>query len=306
MAKIHLLAALVLPAAALAQGSGNFCIVRTPSLQGSYTGDCVAGYASGRGRAVGTDRYEGSFLNGQPMGQGVYTFADGRRFEGEFVDGKVSGRARFYYTNGDVLEGEFRDNLLSGAGRMLRPNGEAVAVMMVNGGLVPLQQQAPVAAAAPAAGAYAPAAPAPQPMAGGAPEPQMCRDRLRLRVHSLQPQAQGRIEVAVSYENLSNVDLRMNARYAGRNDTVTTLIDNNGETWRLVAPHHSYSWLPLNKVFLPGVATRATYVFQGPNSGQEAASFIFTNPVFYEAAHGSGGDGNCFFQVRGVRPFSGS
>jgi len=122
--------------AALAQG--NSCIVRMPSLQGSYGGDCVAGYASGRGRATGADRYEGGFRDGQPTGYGIYSFADGRRFEGEFLDGRVVGRARFYYANGDVLEGEFRDNQLVGRGRLTPRSGNALLVEMRNGGLVSL------------------------------------------------------------------------------------------------------------------------------------------------------------------------
>ena len=145
--------------------SGAPCQVRTPGLQGSYVGDCVGGLASGKGRARGTDAYEGSFRNGQPTGYGIYTFADGRRFEGEFLDGKVNGRARFTYSSGDVLEGVFKDNTLTGTGRMQRASGEALLVQLQAGGLVVVGP----APAQPAAPATAPATTAPVP--GSTPAP---------------------------------------------------------------------------------------------------------------------------------------
>jgi hypothetical protein len=118
--------------AAAQQGS---CRVVTPTLQQSYQGECLYGLAHGQGVAQGTDRYQGQFKEGQPHGQGQYSFADGRRFEGEFVAGRVSGRARFFYSNGDVLEGEFRDNRLSGAGRMQQAGqGQWVGVQLTADG----------------------------------------------------------------------------------------------------------------------------------------------------------------------------
>ena len=125
------------------------CLVRTPGLQGGYTGDCVAGYASGKGRAKGVDAYEGGFRDGHPTGTGVYTFADGRRFEGEFANGKVNGRARFVYANGDVLEGVFQDNTLTGTGRMQRANGQALLVQLKGNAMVVVGQAPPAQAATP-------------------------------------------------------------------------------------------------------------------------------------------------------------
>ncbi len=109
------------------------CRVVTPTLQQSYQGDCLYGMAHGQGLAQGTDRYQGQFKEGQPHGNGVYAFGDGRRFEGEFVGGKVNGRARFHYTNGEVLEGEFRENRLFGMGRMQRA-GVWVSVQLTSDG----------------------------------------------------------------------------------------------------------------------------------------------------------------------------
>lgn len=163
-------AAVLLQAHALAQAPAGStpasapCVVRTPALQGNYVGDCHAGYASGVGRATGTDRYEGGFRDGYPSGNGVYTFADGRRFEGEFLEGKVNGRAKYFFKSGDVLEGLFRDNALLGQGRMRRPSGEVQIVEIRGGGLfvVSVESPAPAVAAAPPI-----ATPPSSPVAGG-------------------------------------------------------------------------------------------------------------------------------------------
>lgn len=139
------LAGLLSPALVQAQYLDGRCAVRNPNLQGSYAGGCIAGWASGQGRAIGKDRYEGSFLDGHASGRGVYSWSDGRRFEGEFRLGKVNGRARYFYANGDMLEGEFRDNQLVGVGRLLRSGGAVQHVQLQEGVMVAVA--APPAAA---------------------------------------------------------------------------------------------------------------------------------------------------------------
>jgi hypothetical protein len=153
---------------AAGQTAGSACQVRLATLQGSYSGDCVAGLANGQGRAQGADRYEGGFRDGLPQGQGVYFFADGRRFEGEFDAGAVNGRARFFYVNGDRLEGQFRNNQLVGSGRMLRPSGETLVVEIRNGAIAVLASAAP----APVQPALAPVAPSASPAPSSAPAPE--------------------------------------------------------------------------------------------------------------------------------------
>ena len=52
--------------------------------------------------------YEGSKLDGKPLGQGVlYTKGD-KVFEGEFKDGEMY-KGTFYQTNGRWFEGTFKD-----------------------------------------------------------------------------------------------------------------------------------------------------------------------------------------------------
>jgi hypothetical protein len=124
----------LLSAEALAQTNPG-CSVRDPDLQGTYEGDCIGGAASGKGRAVGKDRYEGGFREGQPTGYGVYTKANGQRAEGEFVDGKLNGRGKVYSVNGDILEGQFSDSHLVGIGKLMRKTGEVIDVELRDGKL---------------------------------------------------------------------------------------------------------------------------------------------------------------------------
>src|SRR5438105_2958913 len=138
----------LLPTGASAEASAS-CSVRDADLQGAYDGDCIGGMASGKGRAVGKDRYEGSFRDGHVTGYGVYTRASGQRAEGEFVDGKLNGRAKIYNPNGDILEGQFADGRLAGVGKLTRKSGEVLEVELRDGKLA--RATGPAAASTPMA-----------------------------------------------------------------------------------------------------------------------------------------------------------
>jgi len=68
------------------------CEVDRESLKGAYTGDCKKNKAHGKGKAVGTDTYEGEFKNGIPDGQGTYTWSNKNVFEGKYVKGLRDGK----------------------------------------------------------------------------------------------------------------------------------------------------------------------------------------------------------------------
>ena len=86
----------------------------------TWSGACVDGKTSGRGRAIwrlpdGEVVYEGEHRAGKAHGHGVVTWSDGDRFEGTFRDGKWHGHGVVTLSNGTRIEGEFRDGKWSGA-----------------------------------------------------------------------------------------------------------------------------------------------------------------------------------------------
>ena len=68
------------------------CEVEKESLKGNYTGDCKKNKAHGKGKAVGTDTYEGDFKNGLPDGEGTYTWSNKNVYTGKFVKGLKEGQ----------------------------------------------------------------------------------------------------------------------------------------------------------------------------------------------------------------------
>jgi hypothetical protein len=315
----HLAATLALlaPVVASAQGAGTSCHVRTPTLQGSYAGDCAGGIANGRGRAQGADRYEGDWRDGVPHGEGTYSYADGRRFEGRFEVGRVNGRARFVYPSGDVLEGEFRNDELFGVGRMARTSGEVLMVQLQGGSLVVVAQGSAVPAPLPSAPAVpstapppavpsAPAAPAAAPAASV--ETALCDRRLRLEVLSLTRTGPGQVQMVAAYENLANTDVRLEVHHDGHRSRTTYLVDDSGEVWQLLSPRQGGAKHVQEMVFVPGNKSRATFTFSRASGGQEARRFVLVNAVQIRAAHGTsppGVAGSCQFDVRGITLTSG-
>jgi hypothetical protein len=73
------------------------CIVEKGSLKGTYTGDCKNGKANGKGKAAGTDTYEGEFKSGLPDGQGTYIWSNGNKYMGKFVKGLKEGKGALIY-----------------------------------------------------------------------------------------------------------------------------------------------------------------------------------------------------------------
>lgn len=68
------------------------CEVEKDNIKGTYTGDCKKGKAHGKGKAVGTDIYEGDFKNGLPDGQGTYTWNNKNVYAGKFSKGLREGK----------------------------------------------------------------------------------------------------------------------------------------------------------------------------------------------------------------------
>ncbi|HET9747584.1 MAG TPA: hypothetical protein VFP97_17830 [Chitinophagaceae bacterium] len=94
------------------------CAVDNQSLKGSYTGDCKKNKAHGKGKAVGTDTYEGDFKNGLPDGMGTYTWANKSMFTGKYVKGMREGKGVMTFKmegrQDSVLEGYWKKDIYIG------------------------------------------------------------------------------------------------------------------------------------------------------------------------------------------------
>lgn len=93
--------------------SQETCKVLTDNLVGTYEGKCKKGLAHGKGKAVGTDSYEGVFSKGFPSGNGTYTWANGDIYIGKWKKGKRQGEGVLKYKiNGKdtIMAGLWEDN----------------------------------------------------------------------------------------------------------------------------------------------------------------------------------------------------
>lgn len=94
------------------------CEVDRESLKGTYTGECKKNKAHGKGKAVGTDTYEGDFKNGIPDGNGKYTWANKNVFEGRYVKGLREGKGIMTFKNQNaqdsVVEGFWKKDAYIG------------------------------------------------------------------------------------------------------------------------------------------------------------------------------------------------
>ena len=89
----------------------------TPGETYTWSGECVDGKVSGKGRGVwhlpdgGESVYEGSMRDGKQHGQGTST-SYGARSEGEWRDDKPHGHGTFTLPDGTRFEGEWRNGEL--------------------------------------------------------------------------------------------------------------------------------------------------------------------------------------------------
>lgn len=67
--------------------------------------------------------YDGEWVNEQPHGQGMLTYADGGQYWGRFVRGKRQGEGLMKFVNGDEYEGSWFDDQPHGQGSLLLATG---------------------------------------------------------------------------------------------------------------------------------------------------------------------------------------
>ncbi len=97
--------------------SQESCQVLKPQISGSYQGKCKNGFAHGKGRAVGTDTYEGQFTKGLPDGKGTYTWSTGDVYDGEWKEGYQDGEGTYKFKkngNDTIITGIWKNDVYTG------------------------------------------------------------------------------------------------------------------------------------------------------------------------------------------------
>jgi hypothetical protein len=98
--------------------SAQDCSVDKAEIKGTYSGDCKKGKANGKGKAAGTDTYEGDFRAGLPEGNGTYKWSNGNEYTGEFAKGLKEGKGTLVYkkpSGGDsIIKGFWKKDIYIG------------------------------------------------------------------------------------------------------------------------------------------------------------------------------------------------
>lgn len=120
----------------------------------AWQGQCVGGYASGRGVAQWstagkpTLRYEGTFEKGLIEGKGTMTSAAGDAYEGQYHAGRRHGYGVYKSADGSRYEGEYQNNARQGRGTLIGPGDKRTAGIFRDGKLVSPEATSSVAIAA--------------------------------------------------------------------------------------------------------------------------------------------------------------
>jgi hypothetical protein len=69
------------------------------------------------------EKYVGEVREGQPNGQGTYTWANGAKYVGQWTNGQRNGRGMYLWPNGERYVGEFKNNKKHGQGTLIYANG---------------------------------------------------------------------------------------------------------------------------------------------------------------------------------------
>ncbi len=91
----------------------------------SWSGDCVNGKASGKGKIQWyqaeklTSYYEGEMKEGQYHGYGAYTSANAGSYEGNYKYNKFQGHGTLTYADGSRYQGDWKDNKRQGHGVLI-------------------------------------------------------------------------------------------------------------------------------------------------------------------------------------------
>jgi hypothetical protein len=92
----------------------------TATFQGNFVHGSLDGYAVEKSNLF---NYEGNWQQNKKWGNGVATWADGRKYDGQWSNDKRNGHGTYVLANGDRYEGEWKDNMKSGKATVELANG---------------------------------------------------------------------------------------------------------------------------------------------------------------------------------------
>jgi hypothetical protein len=75
-----------------------------------------AGVLTPIGSMVGSEEYDGDWVDDQMHGEGTYKFTSGNVFTGNWNKGTMHGLGKMVYSDGSTYEGNWHNNLMHGEG----------------------------------------------------------------------------------------------------------------------------------------------------------------------------------------------
>jgi hypothetical protein len=71
---------------------------------------CFPGTVTPQGQQLGTEEYEGEWVDDQMHGKGTYKFTSGNEYTGEWQNNVMNGFGKMIYADGSSYEGNWCNN----------------------------------------------------------------------------------------------------------------------------------------------------------------------------------------------------
>ncbi len=123
--------------------TNNNCKVFNPYPQENesitWSGDCVNGYANGKGtlqwyeNGKKSDVFIGKLKNGKQISYGKCIWSSGNIYEGNWLNGMPHGKGKKTWVENYVYEGDYLNGKRTGKGKMTKANGSVYQGSWLNG-----------------------------------------------------------------------------------------------------------------------------------------------------------------------------
>lgn len=91
------------------------------------------GAVTSSGQQLGTEEYDGEWVDDQMHGMGAYKYASGNEYSGCWVNGHMNGHGKMTYADGSSYDGQWTDNLMNGEGVYIDSDKITWTGIFVNG-----------------------------------------------------------------------------------------------------------------------------------------------------------------------------